>query len=224
MLHHQKALDGNGKLERGLADHVDVPTDFDTWLWATQLNQARAVRTGVEHFRSLRGTCMGTIWWQLNDCWPVTSWAVVDGAGRRKPAWFALRDAYAPRLLTIQPRGDELVLFAVNDSADEWLLDGAVTRWTFDGAAIAEAASAVARGAVVDRRMDSANRRRPSRRCRPARCCGLLPMAPRHGGGSPPIASCGIPLRRGGSSSSSRSQQERCGSRSRHRHSCVISR
>ncbi len=120
MLHHQKALDGNGKLERGLAHHVDVPTDLDTWLWATQLNQARAVRTGVEHFRSLRGTCMGTIWWQLNDCWPVTSWAVVDGAGRRKPAWFALRDAYAPRLLTIQPRGGELVLFAVNDSAEEW--------------------------------------------------------------------------------------------------------
>ena len=143
MLHHQKALDGNGKLERGLAHHVDVPTDFDTWLWATQLNQARAVRTGVEHFRSLRGTCMGTIWWQLNDCWPVTSWAVVDGAGRRKPAWFALRDAYAPRLLTIQPRGGELVLFAVNDSADEWPLDATVTRWTFDGAAIADAAASL---------------------------------------------------------------------------------
>ncbi len=139
MLHHQKALDGNGKLERGLAHHVDVPTDFDMWLWATQLNQARAVRTGVEHFRSLRGTCMGTIWWQLNDCWPVTSWAVVDGAGRRKPAWFALRDAYAPRLLTIQPRGGELVLFAVNDSAEEWPVDGGVTRWGFDGVAIAEA-------------------------------------------------------------------------------------
>jgi beta-mannosidase len=139
MLHHQKALDGNGKLERGLAHHVEVPSDFDTWLWAMQLNQARALRTGVEHFRSLRGTCMGTIWWQLNDCWPVTSWAVVDGGGRRKPAWYALGEAYAPRLLTIQPRGGELVLFAVNDSAESWPLDGAVIRWTFDGAAIAEA-------------------------------------------------------------------------------------
>ena len=139
MMHHQKALDGNGKLERGLAHHIDIPTDFDAWLWATQLNQARAVRTGVEHFRSLRGTCMGTIWWQLNDCWPVTSWAVVDGAGRRKPAWFALRDAYTPRLLTIQPRGSELVLFAINDSAGVWPVDGAVTRWSFGGTAIAEA-------------------------------------------------------------------------------------
>jgi beta-mannosidase len=138
MLHHQKALDGNAKLDRGLAHHFDIPANFDAWLWATQLNQARAVRTGVEHFRSLRGTCMGTIWWQLNDCWPVTSWSVVDGSGRRKPAWFALRDAYAPRLLTIQPRGSELVLFAVNDSSGEWHVSGAVTRWSFDGQALAE--------------------------------------------------------------------------------------
>ncbi len=133
----RRRTDGNGKLERGLAHHVDVPTDFDAWLWATQLNQARAVRTGVEHFRSLRGTCMGTIWWQLNDCWPVTSWAVVDGAGRPKPAWFALRDAYAPRLLTIQPRGSELVLFAVNDGDEEWSLTGSVDPRTFDGEVLA---------------------------------------------------------------------------------------
>src|SRR5690606_29030544 len=104
MLHHQKAADGNDKLERGLAHHVDEPADTDAWLYATRLNQARAVRTGVEHFRSLRGHCMGTIWWQLNDCWPVTSWAIVDAGGGRKPAWYALRDAYAPRLVTIQPR------------------------------------------------------------------------------------------------------------------------
>ena len=196
MLHHQKALDGNGKLERGLAHHVDVPTDFDTWLWATQLNQARAVRTGVEHFRSLRGTCMGTIWWQLNDCWPVTSWAVVDGAGRRKPAWFALRDAYAPRLLTIQPRGGELVLFAVNDSAEEWPVDGAVTRWTFDGTAIAEAETSLVGGAVVDRAHGPCRQVSPDQANPPARCCGRLRAVPRHGGGSPRIASCVIPRRR----------------------------
>ena len=53
---------------------------------------------------------MGAIVWQLNDCWPVTSWAAVDGDGRRKPLWYALRDAYADRLLTVQPRtGAELL-------------------------------------------------------------------------------------------------------------------
>jgi beta-mannosidase len=146
MAHHQKAEDGNGKLARGLAHHFDVPTDVDDWLWATQLNQARAVRNGVEHFRSLRGTCMGTIWWQLNDSWPVISWALVDAGGRPKPAWHALRDAYAPRLLTIQPRGPALAVFAVNDTTEPWRLDGTVRRLDVDGRVLAE----VALGCDVD--------------------------------------------------------------------------
>ncbi len=133
MLHHQKAVDGNLKLERGLAPFFDVPDDFDSWHWAMQLNQARAIRTGVEHYRSLHGHCMGTIWWQFNDCWPVTSWAVLDSAGRRKPGWYALRDSYAPRLLTIQPRGDRLVLVAINDTAEPWAGEVDVERLGFDG-------------------------------------------------------------------------------------------
>ena len=87
MAHHQKAHDGDAKLGRGLAHHFAVPDDFDDWLWATQLNQARAVSNGVEHFRSLRGTCMGTIWWQLNDSWPVTSCSeMTSSRGRRSSA------------------------------------------------------------------------------------------------------------------------------------------
>ena len=62
--------------------------------------------------------CMGTILWQLNDCWPVTSWSAVDGDGRRKPLWYALRRAYADRLLTVQPRDGGLALVAVNDTAE----------------------------------------------------------------------------------------------------------
>ncbi|WP_116997084.1 glycoside hydrolase family 2 protein [Desertimonas flava] len=139
MLHHQKAADGNGKLERGLAHHFVVPDGIDAWLYATRLNQARAVRTGIEHFRALRGHCMGTIWWQLNDCWPVTSWAVVDSGGGRKPAWYALRDAYAPRLVTIQPRGDRLVAFAVNDTAEPWSARLVASRIGFGGDAAATA-------------------------------------------------------------------------------------
>ena len=137
MLHHQKADAGNAKLARGLHAHLGEPADFETWWWATQLLQARAVTTGIEHFRSLRGSCMGTVWWQLNDCWPVTSWALVDSGGRRKPAWFALRDAYRPRLLTIQPRGAALVAFAINDSDQRWRAEATVRRITFAGEAVA---------------------------------------------------------------------------------------
>jgi len=117
VLHHQKAEDGNAKLLRGLGDHLPRPVTYDDWHYLTQLNRARAVAFGIERFRSLAPHCMGTIVWQLNDCWPVTSWAAVDGDGRRKPLWYALRHVYADRLLTVQ--GDSVAV--VNDGDEPWL-------------------------------------------------------------------------------------------------------
>ena len=133
MRHHQKAIDGDAKLQRGLDAHLPAPRDFDDWHYLTQLNQARAVSVGVEHLRGLYPRCMGAVVWQLNDCWPVTSWAAVDGAGRRKPLWYALRRSYADRLLTIQPRDGGLALVAVNDGPTQWTVEVAVTRLTISG-------------------------------------------------------------------------------------------
>ncbi|MFG1988892.1 glycoside hydrolase family 2 protein [Actinoplanes sp. NPDC048988] len=161
MAHHQKAVDGDKKLERGLANHLPTPRDFDDWHYLTQLNQARALAFGIEHFRSLRPLCSGVIMWQLNDCWPVTSWAAVDGDGRKKPLWYALRDAYADRLLTLQPRtGAPLepggphpdiepgavvppagapALVAVNDARTPWAFSATVTRRNLAGDILASA-------------------------------------------------------------------------------------
>jgi beta-mannosidase len=135
---HQKATDGDAKLDRGIVARFGRVDDFEAFCHAAHVVQARAVRAGVEHFRSLRPWCMGTIWWQLNDCWPVTSWSVVDGAGRRKPAWYALREAYRSRLLTVQPRGDRLVVFALNETSEPWRLDTEVVRRRVDGHRCAE--------------------------------------------------------------------------------------
>lgn len=137
MLVHQKAEDGNGKLERGLAPHLPAPTAFEDWHWATSLNQARAVSVGVDHFRSLGALCTGAVLWQLNDMWPVTSWAAVDGDGRRKPLWYAMRRSFADRLLTFQPRAGGLALIAVNDGDQAWSGEITVVRHGFDGAALA---------------------------------------------------------------------------------------
>ncbi|WP_329007758.1 glycoside hydrolase family 2 protein [Micromonospora rifamycinica] len=133
MAHHQKAADGDAKLQRGLDAHLPAPVDFDDWHYLTQLNQARAIQLGVEHFRSHREVCSGTIVWQLNDCWPVTSWSAVDGDGRRKPLWYALRRAYADRLLTVQPRDGGLALVAVNETGAPWRSPVTVTRATLAG-------------------------------------------------------------------------------------------
>ncbi|MGX6606956.1 glycoside hydrolase family 2 protein [Micromonosporaceae bacterium Da 78-11] len=161
MAHHQKAAGGDEKLERGLANHLPAPRDFDDWHYLTQLNQARALAYGIEHFRSLRPLCTGTIMWQLNDCWPVTSWAAIDGDGRKKPLWYAMRDAYADRLLTLQPRtGAEITaggpltpitpgelvthdgapaLIAVNDGRSPWAITATVTRRNLAGEILASA-------------------------------------------------------------------------------------
>ncbi|MDA0632345.1 glycoside hydrolase family 2 protein [Nonomuraea sp. MCN248] len=134
VLHHQKADDGNGKLLRGLGDHLPAPDSFDDWHYLTQLNQARAITFAIERFRALMPYCMGTIVWQLNDCWPVTSWAAVDGDGRRKPLWYALRRLYADRLLTVQ--GDSVAV--VNDSGTAWRGSLLVTRLDLDGRPLAK--------------------------------------------------------------------------------------
>jgi beta-mannosidase len=133
MRRHQKAIDGDRKLARGLAAHLPEPQDFDDWHYLTQVNQARAIQLGVEHFRSLRPLCMGTVVWQLNDCWPVTSWAAIDGDGLAKPLWYALRRSYADRLLTVQPRENGLALVAVNDTDRPWSAVVEVARLTLDG-------------------------------------------------------------------------------------------
>jgi beta-mannosidase len=138
MLHHQKASDGNGKLARGLAPHFPEPTTMEDWHFLNQLNQARAITVGVEHFRSHRGLCMGTVVWQLNDCWPVTSWAVIDGDGRLKPLWFALRRVYDPQLITVQPRSHRLHVFMVNDRAAAWTSEVDVRRHHVDGTVLAQ--------------------------------------------------------------------------------------
>ncbi|MEU3983457.1 glycoside hydrolase family 2 protein [Streptomyces sp. NPDC026672] len=138
VLHHQKAEDGNGKLERGLARHFAVPRDFDTWHYLMQVNQVRAFATGVEHWRSHWPRSAGAIVWQLNDCWPVTSWAAIDGAGRRKPLWYELRRLYADRLLTLQRRDGRLTLCAVNQAADAWLPTVRLRRMSADGTQLAE--------------------------------------------------------------------------------------
>ena len=137
MLVHQKAEDGNLKLEKGMRGHLPEPATIEDWHFATQLNQAAAVRFGIEHFRSLAPHNTGSIVWQLGDNWPVVSWAAVDFDEHRKPLWYALRNAYRPRLATIQPRDGGLALILLNDTPEQWAGPITVSRLAFDGTVLA---------------------------------------------------------------------------------------
>ena len=138
LAHHQKAFEGEAKLDRWLGAHFGPVPDADDWLYLTQLNQADAVTVGVGHFRSLHERCSGVIWWQLNDCWPAVSWAVLDSEGRRKPAWYAARRAFADRTLIAAPAAAGVELTLVNDTAEGWDDTLRVVALDADGAPVGE--------------------------------------------------------------------------------------
>ena len=79
---HQRCARGSMLIMSYLQQMFLYPTKFETALYASQLLQGEAIRYGVEHFRRIRGVCMGAVYWQLNDCWPVASWASIDYAKR----------------------------------------------------------------------------------------------------------------------------------------------
>lgn len=120
-LNHQKAGEGDHKLDEGMRPHLgNPPANFTAFHWAAQLNQARAVRFGIEHHRSWWPRTAGSIVWQLNDCWPVTSWAAIDSEERPKPLFFAMRRANAPRTLVLSQRSGGRALVLINDTDEAW--------------------------------------------------------------------------------------------------------
>ena len=133
--HHERALDGPAKLERGLAARFPVVADPDDWLLLAQVNQARALTVGIDHLRALE-RCSGAVVWQLNDCWPVISWAAIDGDGRRKPAWYAVREAFSPRRAVLQPASGGLELVVLNDRTERWRTRVVLRRARFDGSVL----------------------------------------------------------------------------------------
>jgi beta-mannosidase len=95
--HHQKGTGGTAQhINKAMASHGAIPTEFATWHRFAQELQAEAMTNGIEHHASHRasGRCMGVLIWQFNDAWPGMSWSLVDSDGRPKPAYEAVREAF----------------------------------------------------------------------------------------------------------------------------------
>lgn len=102
---HQRNASANGKIAEYLSQTYLYPSAFDSFVYASQLLQAQAMQYGVEHWRRHRGRCMGTLIWQLNDCWPVTSWASIDYFGRWKALHYYEKRFFAPVLVSCAEEG-----------------------------------------------------------------------------------------------------------------------
>ncbi len=115
MEHHQRSNDGNLLITNTMAREMRIPKDFDAFCWVSQINQAMAIRTAVEHWRRLKPWCMGTIYWQLNDLWPVASWSSIDWHGRWKVLQHAAKRFFAPLLPSLAVAGGALEAWATSD-------------------------------------------------------------------------------------------------------------
>ena len=111
---HQKNGAANGKILGYLAENFLYPSEFSTLLYASQLLQAEAIRYGVEHFRRNRGRCMGALYWQLNDIWPVASWSSIDYYGRYKALQYVAKRFYSPILISCDETGEIFDRYGVN--------------------------------------------------------------------------------------------------------------
>jgi len=99
---HQRNDSANGRIVAYLARNYLYPSRFDCLIYASQLLQADAIKYGVEHWRRNRGRCMGAIYWQLNDIWPVASWASIDYYGRWKALHYYAKRFFAPVMLSCE--------------------------------------------------------------------------------------------------------------------------
>lgn len=107
MENHQKNRGGNQVILDYVSRRYRFPKSQDDLIYLSQLNQAYCMSTGVEHYRRLMPRCMGAIYWQLNDCWPVASWSSIEFTGKWKALHHIARRFNAPALVSAHVPGDE---------------------------------------------------------------------------------------------------------------------
>ena len=111
---HDRTNKGHETFHGYVKLHYPEPITLEDWVYYSQLNQRDALRFGVEHYRR-SVFCRGSLIWQLNDCWPVQSWAILDSEGDYKALAYDLRRLYDDELYSIVRDGDNIFVWAIND-------------------------------------------------------------------------------------------------------------
>lgn len=122
MENHQKNDAANGKILYYLSENFQYPQDLNHLLYVSQILQGMAMKYGVDHWRRNRGRCMGTLYWQVNDNWPVASWSSIDYFGRWKALHYMAKKFYAPLAVSMRRDGEIFKAYLENETgqAQEW--------------------------------------------------------------------------------------------------------
>jgi beta-mannosidase len=129
MEHHQRSGSGNGLMIGQMTDTFRIPKNFESLVYLSMLLQAEGIRYGVEHWRRNMHRVSGTLIWQLNDCWPVASWASLDYFGRWKALHYAAKRFYAPVLLSVEDDGTRMSIHVTSDLTSKW---NGIVRWRLE--------------------------------------------------------------------------------------------
>jgi beta-mannosidase len=136
MLAHQRHPRGNQLVREYMLRDYPKPKDFESFLYVSQVLQAEGIRIGAEHLRRIMPHNMGSLYWQIDDCWPVASWSSIDYSGRWKALQYYARRFYNDLLISPTVQNDRLKMFVVSDRTQAVPAKIRVTLMNFDGATL----------------------------------------------------------------------------------------
>ena len=116
MKSHQRSSIGNSTIEEYMKRDYKIPDSFEYFLYVSQLLQAEGIGLGMEAQRRNREICMGSLYWQLNDCWPVASWSSIDYYGKWKALHYQTKKSFSESIISFQMLQDDLKIYFVTDN------------------------------------------------------------------------------------------------------------
>jgi beta-mannosidase len=149
ILNHQKHPTGYQTIETYMKrDYGITPNSFEDYVYLSQVMQKDAMSFAIESQRRNAPACMGSLFWQYNDCWPGTTWSVQDYYGRKKLAWYELKRLYYPELISIQETSDSVFVWVSEHSRWPLKITLYVTYSNFTGTKLVDVALPVEGGVI----------------------------------------------------------------------------
>lgn len=134
MLHHQKNRSGNSIITEMFKRYFKTPEGFKNYLYLSQVQQAIAIKKAVEYWRHLKPICMGTLYWQLNDNWPVISWSSIEYTGKWKQLHYHAKRFYSPVMIcAFQTKDNFVEIWGINDLIKDINVTVKIRLFDFEG-------------------------------------------------------------------------------------------
>lgn len=133
MMAHQRHPRGNQLIREYMLREYPEPKDFESFLYVSQVLQAEGIKIGAEHLRRIMPHNMGSLFWQIDDCWPVASWSSIDYTGRWKALQYYARRFYNEILISPHEENGQINFYVVSDRLQSTAAQLNVSLLDFDG-------------------------------------------------------------------------------------------